>query len=140
MNYKVCYYKFFSKIITSIRHNFLLAVKYTVSSKVKCRNIGCLNSKENFEKKIFQKVPGVFKIFLQNNEVGGIALRSNSNNFKNSEYWNINHTQTISLISSFCYVLWGRQEVRKFQADSTSSRAGSPWCYQPETSWLPHRT
>ena len=31
-----------------------------------------------------------------------------------------------SLISSFCYVLWGSQEVRKFQADSTSSRAGSP--------------
>ena len=39
-----------------------------------------------------------------------------------------------SLISSFCDVLWGSQEVRKFQADSTSSRAGSPWCYQPETS------
>ena len=40
----------------------------------------------------------------------------------------------ISLIISFCYVLWGSQEVRKFQADSTSSHAGSPWCYQPETS------
>ena len=39
-----------------------------------------------------------------------------------------------SLISSFCYVLWGSQEVRKVQADSTSSSAGSPWCYQPETS------
>ena len=44
---------------------------------------------------------------------------------------------TIRLISSFCYVLWGSQEVRKFLADSTSSRAGSPWCYQPETSSLP---
>ena len=49
--------------------------------------------------------------------------------------WNDNFIFLLfSLISSFCYVLWGSQEVRKFQADSTSSRAGSPWCYQPETS------
>ena len=40
----------------------------------------------------------------------------------------------ISLISSFCYILWGSQEVRKFQADSTKVTQHGCWCCQPETS------
>ena len=39
-----------------------------------------------------------------------------------------------SLISSFCYILWGSQEVRKYQADSTKVTQHGCWCCQPETS------